>query len=502
MKKTMENDLIQQYNADSPQAGEDDRLVREDALAAEVLDFARQSLTMELRFLDAALNRLKLFPLSGEDLMTDGNALGYDPRFILEQYAAEPNRISRYYLHAVFHCVFHHVFQASFMDRKLWDLACDIAVEYVIESVDAPCVRCRIEHEQRPELTALKQKLGQVTAERIYRYFRDLPLAPEEAARLAKLFRADAHHAWYSPQPMHTVGDSTGGNQGARYQVESEKGKRTEGGSGTSGQTPLIREDPDSENGQDEPAGTDPQEDWEQIARRMKIDMKPAAGKSVRQSGAMLQTVQEVNREHYDYTTFLQKFSVMGEHLKINPDEFDYIYYTYGLQHYGNLPLVEPLEYSEDRHVREFVIAIDTSGSVRGHLVQTFVQKTYNILKTTESFASRVNIHILQCDNEVREHVKIRTLSEFDNYIRAMELKGFGGTDFRPVFKYVDERIKEKEFRNLRGLVYLTDGRGEFPVRKPPYKTAFVFLDSADNNLRIPSWGIPCILREEEILSI
>ena len=189
----------------------------------------------------------------------------------------------------------------------------------------------------------------------------------------------------------------------------------------------------------------------------------------------------------------------MGEHLKINPDEFDYIFYTYGLKRYGNLPLIEPLEYSEDRHVREFVIAIDTSGSVQGPLVQTFIQKTYNILKSTESFASRVNVLIIQCDKEVREHAKITSLQEFDGYLHSMKLKGFGGTDFRPVFRYVDELIQKKEFRRLGGLIYFTDGRGEFPRKKPPYKTAFVFLEHANNNTKVPPWCIQLTLQKEEI---
>ena len=34
----------------------------------------------------------------------------------------------------------------------------------------------------------------------------------------------------------------------------------------------------------------------------------------------------------------------------------------YGMELYGNMPLVEPLEYKETDRVREFVIAIDTSG--------------------------------------------------------------------------------------------------------------------------------------------
>ena len=105
-----------------------------------------------------------------------------------------------------------------------------------------------------------------------------------------------------------------------------------------------------------------------------------------------MQNLAAVNREKYDYTNFLKKFAVMGEVMKINDDEFDYVFYTYGLQLYKNLPLIEPLEYKEEKRIREFVIAIDTSGSVVGELVQKFVQKTYNILMSTESFFSKINI--------------------------------------------------------------------------------------------------------------
>ena len=51
-----------------------------------------------------------------------------------------------------------------------------------------------------------------------------------------------------------------------------------------------------------------------------------------------------LNHEKCDYAEFLNKFMVMGETMQINDDEFDYIFYTYGLQLYKNMPLIEPLE--------------------------------------------------------------------------------------------------------------------------------------------------------------
>ena len=86
------------------------------------------------------------------------------------------------------------------------------------------------------------------------------------------------------------------------------------------------------------------------------------------------------------------------------------------------MPLIEPLEYKEVRRIREFVIAIDTSGSVSGELVQRFIQKTYNILQSIESFFSKINVHIIQCDADIQEDKKITCREEFDEYLKTMKI--------------------------------------------------------------------------------
>ena len=59
--------------------------------------------------------------------------------------------------------------------------------------------------------------------------------------------------------------------------------------------------------------------------------------------------------------------------------------------------------------------------------------------------------------------------------------------------------IQEKEFSNLKGLIYFTDGFGEFPAKKPDYDTAFVFVDDEYNNPDVPPWAIKLILQKDEI---
>ena len=199
---------------------------------------------------------------------------------------------------------------------------------------------------------------------------------------------------------------------------------------------------------------------------------------------------------------FLKRFSVTGENVEINDDEFDYIFYTYGMKLYENMPLVEPLEYKDVKKIREFVIAIDTSESVSGDTVQTFVTKTWNILKQSENFFRKINVHIIQCGARVEEDVRITSQEEFDEYIAHMVLKGFGGTDFRPVFERVDQLERQHEFVNLKGIIYFTDGYGTFPNRAPAYDTAFIFLDQGYELPEVPPWAMRVIMTEDELKMI
>ena len=131
--------------------------------------------------------------------------------------------------------------------------------------------------------------------------------------------------------------------------------------------------------------------------------------------------------------------------------------------------------------------------------MQRFMHKTYNILKSTESFFSKINLHIIQCDAQIQEDAKITSQEEFDRYLENMKIRGLGGTDFRPVFQYVEQLRREKEFQNLRGLIYFTDGYGTFPERKPDYETAFVFIREEYELPEVPAWAIKLVLEQEEI---
>ena len=436
-------------------------------LAADVLEISRGRLLVNLRYMDVALTFHDREVYHGS-LSTDGRVLYYDPTFVLRAYRESKEMVTRTYLHLVLHCVFCHPFTGPDTDRRLWDLACDIAAESVICELDLPCTRSDDDGRRRDILRKIRRETGFLTAEKIYSPLRKNELSTADSAeklkQLEDLFRADEHSAWYigdeQPPAVQTV---------------------------LSGEPETVRDDMITES------------EWKEIAGQIEMEIETFAKVRGKFASSLVQNLRAVNREKYDYSDFLRKFSAVNETVKVSDDEFDYIYYNYGLQHYQKMPLIEPLEYRQDSRIRDFVIAIDTSGSVAGEEVQTFLQKTYNILKSRESFHNRINVHIVQCDAQIQSDEVITSTEDFDRYLETMEVRGLGGTDFRPVFDYVDRLVKEGAFSDLKGLIYFTDGLGMYPSSKPAYKTAFVFVESGYNVPEVPVWAMKVVLRPDEL---
>ena len=469
-----------------------EQIEKRNKLAEEVLQLARNTLLVNLRFLDAALNEMNPVAVDDFTLATDGDVLAYQPTYVLKRYKEEREEIVRAYLHMLFHGVFRHMFVHTLVDQDLWGLACDIAVEYVISGLGLKAVTTHRELLQKSHYTDLEKKAGKLTAEKLYRYFLDNPPDKRTLTELRAAFYADDHRIWFMSEAEKAL------LLGKTVSITITKEAADGSGQGSGGESGNEN----SEGGTRVDAAMSVsalEERWTDISNRIQMDMETFSKMQGDKAGGLMQNLREVNRERYDYTSFLKKFAVRGEVMRVNDDEFDYIFYTYGLKLYKKVPLIEPLEYKEVKRIREFVIAIDTSGSVSGERVQAFIQKTYNVLKSTESFFSRINLHIIQCDATIQEDAKITNQEEFDEYLKNMKIHGLGGTDFRPVFSYVDWLQEKKEFENLKGLIYFTDGFGTFPAQKPEYDTAFVFVDDGWNNYDVPPWAIKLVLQKEEI---
>ncbi len=106
-------------------------------------------------------------------------------------------------------------------------------------------------------------------------------------------------------------------------------------------------------------------------------------------------------------------------------------------------------------------VAIDTSGSITSEQLKQFWREILAIRKDYP----RLTIRLVTCDAEVTSD---EIFPPFVPLPEAKELKGRGGTDFRPAFE---------RFRQIpvpEAVVYLTDGMGDYPATPPPYPVLWV----------------------------
>lgn len=295
---------------------------------------------------------------------------------------------------------------------------------------------------------------------------------------------------------------SEDGSQDNNVQQDGEDDSQSNSSAQSSGEGQENDSTQNSPDDEQEGAqySSEEQQEWREIAVQMELDLQSFSRGNG--SKALMANLAIANVAPCDYKDFLRKFSALGEDMKVNDDEFDYIYYTFGMDMYGNMPLVEPLEYKETNRIREFVVALDTSGSCSGELIKTFVGRTYDILRESEGFGDKVNLHIIQCDNKIQTDLKITRTEDLEKYTESFQVFGFGGTDFQPVFEYVDKLVEAGEFENLRGLIYFTDGLGTFPKNPPEYETAFVFVNDGTTDVRVPPWAMKVVLDEDKILTL
>ncbi len=434
------------------------KLDREEALSHKILDLVRDTLVMKMPYLNRALLVMPEYYYIPEDFSgfldgnsnpaipagmgTNGEMIFLNPDWVIDSYRKEPPLVMRTYLHMILHCIYHHPFHYESLDTGVWDMAGDAAVESKILEIGIQDLALEGDDRRKNALSALKDAAGTLTAERIYHALMGDESLLDEWRSNERLFHFDLHEFWM------------------------KRGRTGNGEADQDGR--MIAANPDTENA------------WKKIGGHVKMNIEAEEENMGLTPNSISSVICDIKKEREDYSEFLRSFARVREEMHINQDEFDYIYYMYGMKMYGNMPLIEPLEYREAPKISDFVIAVDTSGSCQGNVIRAFLSLTYSILKNSDTFTDVMNLHIIQCDCEIERDVKITTDDEFERYMREIEIVGSGGTDFRPVFQYVDDLIKKNEFSDLRGLLYLTDGLGMFPDKAPNYKTAFVLNVHSD----------------------
>ena len=543
-------------------------------LGLRILNQAKIELSLSMRYLSRALDKLSFqMDFNTRRIGTEGEIIHFHPEFVFQLYVESPQKLYRLYMHSLLHCLFRHMFKTEDKDTELWNLATDIHVEYVLDSMDIPLLYRPAYPFRENYFQKLEKEVKSLSAERIYAYLLEQNLDYTEKERLEQEFVKDDHSFWAKlseeERPVNTedaedAGDTddaenseeaerTGDTEGKRNaeaaedtgspeaenepnspnspndltedrnspsqsakdgdrqsdtvkegDSQSDKVKDGEGrekeknGAQGSGESTEPEKEGQSNKGK-KSAGEDAEsrekrrkaldKDWEDIGKRTEEEMKDE--KEGEKSEKLSWFLHLEHKRYTPFQDFLRKFSVDREELKTDPESFDYGYYYFGLSQYGNMPLIEENEYREKRKIPELVIAIDTSYSTKGEMVKRFLEEALAILADKEAFFTKCRVHIIECDDRIRKDLLVEDAEEMERYRERFEVSGGYGTDFRPVFHYIEDLQKKGELKELKALLYFTDGRGRYPKYAPSYTAAFIFPRGEDiDDENAPFWAL------------
>lgn len=571
-------------------------------LGSRILNQSRYELSLSMRHLARALDRLPYeMDFNTQRMGTEGERIHFHPEFIFQLFMESPQKLNRLYMHSLLHCLFRHMFKNEDKKEELWNMACDIHVEYVLDSLDVDLLKRPAGEYRENTFQKLEEKIKTLSAERIYQYLEEEDLDYDAWERLEREFYKDDHVFWKvidrkdapgqegegdgdgAPLPLpedftpndnpsgeenegekKDSGDNTSAEKSEDKDKSPREGKSSEDASPQSG-TPSNgegKEEKNQEAGNQEPenrgsegegntgkgnSGEDSQgegkqedsqsgnssgkkqeerkkaenrkpteqeqreereakqkrdelsKEWEDISKRTEQEIEHSSKEKQEEQGSLAWFLRLEQKKYTDFRDFLRRLSVDREEMEVDLDSFDYGYYYYGLEQYGNMPLIEENEYREGRKLQELVIAIDTSHSTKGEMVKGFLEETAGILKQKDAFFQKVKVHILECDDELRKDICLENVEDLEQYSKNFAVKGGYGTDFRPVFRYVSDLQKRGELKNLKGLMYFTDGKGRYPKEAPPYVTAFVFPKGEDiDDDNVPFWAMKLYQREKD----
>ena len=378
---------------------------------------------------------------------TDGETFFYEPKLFLNLYMEKGAQgINRFFLHTLFHLLYRQV-RENTESSPFWHLACDMVTEYTIDALGQEELTGKMSKAAQEFCSQIWENGEGLSAEAVEERLERKKFSPSELEFWQKCFEQDNHTLW--------------------KEVKEEQTEK------------LL--------------------DW---ALSLKASGEDGSGNGFGKRGTQRGYKQEwyelQEERKRNYNKFLRRFTVEREELQLDMEAFDYIPYLYGLSHYGNLPFLEPLEYTEAKKLEELVIAIDTSASCKRPTVQRFLQETYAVLGQQENFFKKLRVHIIQCDCYVQEDVKVTCEKEWKEYLRHIKIQGGGGTDFRPVFRYVNEMLADGRLKNLKAFLYFTDGDGIYPREKPDYEAVFLLTKEPPKEANVPSWATLLYMDERQ----
>lgn len=404
---------------------------------------ARLQLMLDQPFLASAVARLPLVEVPPDSwcrtAATDGFRILWNPSFFA---GLNDGEVAGVLAHEVMHAVLGHIDRRGTREPDRWNQAVDHATNLLL-----------LQHEVLlPEPRLADYRFRDMTAEHIY---------AELSARSRPKPSSQRRTSPATPGPVR-IGSR-------RASAKSRKDQTT---------SPTVGVDPDADEGDGENFDThlepgDPRLDGLMHASRpspmelarlrhdLQQNMLEELSRNPGQGsipGELMEAIRRAGQAHAPWQALLARcFSgVRRDDYRFLPPSRRHVWRGFYLPSVG---VPGP---------RLVVCAIDTSGSIHTELAGRFLAEVH-ALRTS----AQCRIHVVQCDARVR---KVSTFESWETPSCSPEneeLVGRGGTDFRPVFDWIQKEVVPREGAPDL-LAYLTDGYGTAPRAAPPYPIVWI----------------------------
>lgn len=416
-------------------------------LAKTILHYSRRKMSEEMPELLSAV-----WALEDEEseapipMYTDGKKLFYHPQIVLEDYLADRKSVKRQLSHIMLHGLLGHFSKRCVGEDAAFDIAADLKVAQLEELIKGASIWYKLSPESRRLYFNSKEESLESCCMRL-----EEARPFDSVIRWAEPFRCDDHRLW-------TASRDNVGSDGSVSELWQE----------------IVQHVLETMGGH---------ANWGSIA------------------GMLSEVYRDVEESTVSYTEFLQRFSEDAERQLVDPDSISRIWYHVGLEQTGNVPFIEPEELREHAKVLKLAVAIDTSGSCCGEVMEEFLSELLAVVR--DGLIPGTVLYLIQCDAAIQSVREISAEDNVSDLLSEIRMQGGGGTDFRPVFHYLNQLECEGEDR-FKGLLYFSDGFGDFPEKAPDYQTVFLFprRDVYGFMPQVPDWITKVYITEDNRLKI
>lgn len=420
------------------------------------LTAARTKLILDKPFLGALVMRLPMVAADKEwcpTTATDARKFYYNPEYI----GALSMSQTQYMLaHEALHCALSHFARRQHRIKHRWDLACDYAINPLLmeDGLTAP-----------PNTLFMPQYAG-MTAEEIYPLIDDNDQTETLDQHVYDQDNQSGGGQQGKPPPK--AEEQQKQPQSKPSQASEQQGENSQGGDQPldqnsddqqgQGAQPLQNqgqgadqgdESDDQEGSEGEPT---PQPLTESERETLDVQWQQRLAGAAQQAmqagklgGSMARMIDHLLQPRLPWRMLLARYLTA-----IARDDFSYMRPS---RREGDA-ILPSLRSSQV----DIVVAIDTSGSIKGKEMDEFLSEIASL-----KGQMRARVTLVACDSRIAEGAPW-VFEPWEDFDCPASISGGGGTDFRPVFDWL-----YRDGVRPALLVYFTDAEGKFPDHEPDF---------------------------------